>query len=631
MSETIFPTFPSAFENSVLGPYWEVENRSYGQDTNIVPDGGNPINEHDILTIRYKPYDTHERYYSQAAHPLGVRSFIQLKTGSGVTPLGGKTLELKTYSGFDSTVIEEVYGVKIGEFLIKSENTPNEDKSHVEKLVQQHLNWIFSEDIEGKDKYYKVFYDKAILYYTLQKEGSPNSVWADLMKLVGITIAQLWAEALKYLANQIRERFKITNFNYWNPYNDDGTQNKSYMPIFFPSGQTFDKGLTEFGIKFNAISVFTTDVPQVIKIGSSSVHKGNDLLRNVFVNGVQSLKNDLFQSIKAVADLSAQLLNAFFVGLYNGVIEIVAGTLEIIGQLLKLGDPKVRAKILEAIKWVFTYIKQEGIINTLVETFKILTLEYREGKNIYEILKTLGEDLAEIIVAIILAYFTGGVTVFQKIKQFVTALKELAQKMPKGAYEEFREAVDKLKRKFKGGDDQSNLDKSDETTTDNSTNDNDKNKTKRTPNRYKKVPLNHTKLGKIAVEYRRRLSNPTHGGNIAVFEYINPETQRLETKVFSTDPAPNIRTHAEKFGFDWFKEQGIPTNNIKGIYSENAPCEFNGHRCKNLIDDGTDGIIVEYSYEYPGVGNDNDTPEIKELRKSEQKRKDSELNEIFNK
>lgn len=49
---------------------------------------------------------------------------------------------------------------------------------------------------------------------------------------------------------------------------------------------------------------------------------------------------------------------------------------------------------------------------------------------------------------IILAFFTGGVTIFQKVKIFVEALKELAQKT-KGAFEEFRRLLIKKDVKSK--------------------------------------------------------------------------------------------------------------------------------------------------------------------------------------
>lgn len=226
----------------------------------------------------------------------------------------------------------------------------------------------------------------------------------------------------------------------------------------------------------------------------------------------------------------------------------------------------MRAKIFEAVKRVFTYIKQEGILSSLVEIFKILTLEYREAKNIYEILKTLGEDLAEIIVTIILAYFTGGVTIFQKIKQFIVALKELAQKTAKGAYEAFREAVDNLKRKFKEtdgssrGEEDINPKPAEDVPAqpDDKTNERGANKT---PNSYKKIPYN-TGLSKLAIRHRKPLKNPFHRGNICVLEYKNSVSGKIETKVFVSAQEGKRKFHAEELVVEWIKESKLEQKNI---------------------------------------------------------------------
>lgn len=120
-----------------------------------------------------------------------------------------------------------------------------------------------------------------------------------------------------------------------------------------------------------------------------------------------------------------------------------------------------------------------------------------------------------------------------------------------------------------------------------------------------KVPYGQTKLGRLAVEFRKTLPTPKHNGNIAVFEFIGKKG-KLETKAFTTLTEQelkelgyiNEKPHAEELGIDWLKEQGIKSDRVVRIYSELEPCMLNKHNCKLEIAKNFPEAKVSYSYSF---------------------------------
>ncbi|RZJ93136.1 MAG: hypothetical protein EOO60_05750 [Hymenobacter sp.] len=117
-----------------------------------------------------------------------------------------------------------------------------------------------------------------------------------------------------------------------------------------------------------------------------------------------------------------------------------------------------------------------------------------------------------------------------------------------------------------------------------------------------KVPMEESDLGRMALKYRIE-NGIWHDGNIAVFEYENNQGN-LQHLVQGT--LPTTRKHAERLALEKLKADGIPSENVKRIYSELEPCEvgsggLQGEGCKAMINNNFPAAKVTYSYEYKGA------------------------------
>ncbi len=116
-----------------------------------------------------------------------------------------------------------------------------------------------------------------------------------------------------------------------------------------------------------------------------------------------------------------------------------------------------------------------------------------------------------------------------------------------------------------------------------------------------KVPMEESDLGRMALKHRIE-NGIWHDGNIAVFEYEDNQGS-LQHLVQGT--LPTTRKHAERLALEKLKADGIPSENVKRIYSELEPCEvgsggLRGEGCKAMINNNFPAAKVTYSYEYKG-------------------------------
>lgn len=149
--------------------------------------------------------------------------------------------------------------------------------------------------------------------------------------------------------------------------------------------------------------------------------------------------------------------------------------------------------------------------------------------------------------------------------------------------------------------------------------------------RFVKSVYGESRMSKMAIEFRRAQIPPNHGGNIAIFEYVD-NAGNIVAKEFSTlsenellakglDKSP----HAEIIGMKWMEENKIPNSKIKRVYSELEPCTFTSSKCKHKLRSQYENALIEYSFDYPG---ENDV--LKNERKSSIILRAEKLKRIFN-
>lgn len=115
--------------------------------------------------------------------------------------------------------------------------------------------------------------------------------------------------------------------------------------------------------------------------------------------------------------------------------------------------------------------------------------------------------------------------------------------------------------------------------------------------KLRKVAYGESELSKIAIQFRKTLPKPRHGGNVAVFEYLD-DMGKIKRKEFTT--IKGNKDHAEMLGMKWLREEGIADDKVVKIYSELEPCSLERHNCKQKLQ-RYKNAEQEYSYDYPGI------------------------------
>ncbi len=144
--------------------------------------------------------------------------------------------------------------------------------------------------------------------------------------------------------------------------------------------------------------------------------------------------------------------------------------------------------------------------------------------------------------------------------------------------------------------------------------------------KFTETPLGESKMSKLAIAHRQTLNVPKHGGNIAVFEFVDNKGV-TQYKAISTEI--NIYTHAEILGMKWLSDNKIPFQNVKKIYSELEPCSLGQSACKRVLKENFPNIEIEYSYKYKGTGGIEDTPEITASRANSREQRKKDLNKLI--
>ncbi|NVK53667.1 MAG: hypothetical protein HWD85_12095 [Flavobacteriaceae bacterium] len=333
----------------------------------------------------------------------------------------GEVPNLLNTLNFSSEDFGQLHCITLGKSLVYSismSETPIKD--NLDYLVKSYLDWTFKGDEDAKSFYFikfrnaiEDFYNGFITYDNLADwQKSLIYILEIFFEIIDI-IKEALGQFLVWIANGIRE-LKITDEKKWRPVdNEKGLQ--VYEPAFIPN--------LDLGIDFNAIEARYKEIDKTILNQINKFDWINGVNEKIADNGCQSfmltLTKGFYSSVRDILvsvyttlkDIYlgfiefSRLLNAFLVGLYNGVIELVAAIIELIGNLLQSEKLK---EIIQGFKDLVAKIAEEGIIQFLKDVFDDFIKKYQEAESSYDIAKFLGEDLAEIILDIIIGIMTAG-------------------------------------------------------------------------------------------------------------------------------------------------------------------------------------------------------------------------------
>lgn len=294
-------------------------------------------------------------------------------------------------------------------------------------------------------------------------------------------------------------------------------------------------------------------------------------INNEIINGITAFKNYLIENRN---DVRKEL--AFLCGVWDGSVEFIAGFIDIallaarilisdvgndvVDKKTNLELLEVREAVEEALGAFLENPKKFfiGIIDA-IKNYKHTRYD-DPNLNDYQKQHNAGEDLV-LTVDLVITVVT-----------FVKGIAKLAESLPK--FTKWIEEV--FARGGKGA-----------------------RKVGNALMKLRKVAYGESELSKIAIQFRKTLPKPKHGGNIAVFEYLD-DTGKLQRKEFTT--IKGSRDHAEIRGIKWLEDNKIPNDKVTKIYSELEPCSLESSNCKKALQQFKKATL-EYSYDYPGDGN----------------------------
>lgn len=297
------------------------------------------------------------------------------------------------------------------------------------------------------------------------------------------------------------------------------------------------------------------------------------------IESIQKFKNWLIKNKDEV-----KLKIPYICGLWNGMIEFVAGIVDVvflalnilIDELFEDGINLELLQIRESIEEILEKILEDPlkIIESAIQSIKDYKYSRYDDPNLnkYQLQYNKGED-------IILA-----IDIIVTIVTIVKGIAKLAKLLPK-----FTKWIDDVLAKSGKG----------------------ARKIKNAFIKLRKVVYGESDLSKIAIRFRKTLGKAKrHNGNIAVVEYID-DTGKVKIKEFTTLTKPEWKAlgysdkpHAERIMVDWVLDN-IPKNKVTRVYSKLEPCNFTKHKCKDLLEKHFPNAIKEYSYDYPGKLGDN--------------------------
>lgn len=261
-------------------------------------------------------------------------------------------------------------------------------------------------------------------------------------------LQEFWKPILSSLANEIRA-LKIEDEKYWQPYTVQGKlkPDKDFAPLIGEKASDAQAYAANFLDCFKAIDKVLADYLNLNKIEdaknlkpspSSKLKIALARIYELFKAFFDFFKEGILSFIESLADQIYQL-NAFLVGVINGVIEFVASLFDMMAFISGLlsGDAHV---FWQAIKKAFKTLEEKGafvyVFEALGKFFDAITKRYNTKQTKYKILKHLGEDLIGIV-----EFVLGAIVVLKTAKAVANASNKL--------YENLKKKVDDILGKHK--------------------------------------------------------------------------------------------------------------------------------------------------------------------------------------
>jgi len=365
-----------------------------------------------------------------------IRLYVELVEHRQVAPA---TVSLMHLSGVSHQEIGIVRGAALGRKLI---DYVNDADGNLGLVARDFMKWMGRpEDHKDFPKLLRAIIDTSVIFITLYPVGlrDVNNIekalkfFTLLLELGFIDLANtaefVADEILRSLANEIRDwKFEEKN---WNPLLKD------YDPLIPNANQALSAVRGYFGDK--KASSLKPNVEQTI--GSSTAmkeHKAMTLeeqrsgmqegfayMLGAFYDFFKEIFDELAEALLSKIDEQIQEMNAFVIGIINGVLELVATFFDDIAFLLDLIDPRNVDKIIAGFKEFLSKADFKSIRDLFLKELKEL-FNFMDDDDSYKNVYEFGEFIPKILKIIL------DVILFVKATiSLVRSAGEVAQKFNK--------------------------------------------------------------------------------------------------------------------------------------------------------------------------------------------------------
>jgi len=421
-SENRFQGVTSPFADSPFGVAWDAA--IYKNDT-LIEETGIPVDY--VVNVSHIKERVTNNYDNEVVGDDVIKLYLVVHDKKTINYYQTSKEDLRL-ANIRYSNIAEIIGFVVGDNIRRSIRNDNRFfKVHIDKFVDS-----FTESPTDKVILESLLSD-ALTHYLENPRSSlfTRSFIGSLIKEELVKdLQQFWKPILTSLAREIRT-LKLEDQKYWQPYTSSGDlkSDEQFTPVF-----PVAEAAQEVGLFFNRVvkqfEDFDLVINEYLEIDGLKSKSGvivfeetshNNILIKVF-REIYSFFRELFVFVKEGLEGfiqrftdAAYTLNAFFVGVYNGIINFVASLVDAIAFFAGLlsGDSE---ELFEAIHQEYQKLKEAGffeyVYTQLGKFFDKVAKRYDTTQQKYLITKNLGEDIFaifETIIGVIYLYRAGAI------------------------------------------------------------------------------------------------------------------------------------------------------------------------------------------------------------------------------
>ena len=400
-----FKTFEelSKFKDSPFGQFWDLEKL---EETKILTEDDPQKtstsklsfyirDSRDVLDNLWKEYGPRDD---------GFLIYIEVHDQSQLIRLSGNVGSLSEI-GLDYSNIKSIYGIKAGwKYQLENHLT----KAFFDKklrTIKNKLGVLLNDDNNFGEQTEEQLKKALSLGALLNNLKLSDEIMLAIIAQIKKELNELWAPVLEALANEIR-KFEIIDEKYWNPI----TAGDSFSPVFTINSDSvfaaIDSRITQVDNLFTVQLAGITGMDKLEQLPKTLLGE----LLGWFYENMKDVFGPFYQTLRSFfeqAQTASNFYNAFMVGLYNGLIFLLADVIESVAFILRLSDNNFKTELVNGIKAYLQELTKDGLAKgiwkEIGDFFAAIAQDYKDAPTIYDDIKEFGEDVLGLVEAIIAA------------------------------------------------------------------------------------------------------------------------------------------------------------------------------------------------------------------------------------